>query len=75
MRCVPRGLLDDQSHDCYPARQDGSGDRRIERYRQYHRARFKKSGAQVSIAARTPNKVEAAVARLNVDSGYLAAEI
>jgi NADP-dependent 3-hydroxy acid dehydrogenase YdfG len=37
--------------------------------------RLEKSGARVSIAARTPNKVEAAVARLNVDSGYLAAGI
>ena len=35
---------------------------------------FQKSGARVSCAARTPNKVEA-VAPLNVDGGYLAAGI
>ena len=36
---------------------------------------FPRSGARVPIAARRRNKVEAAVARLNVDSGYLAAGI
>ena len=71
---MPRRLLDDRSHDFLHGKtalviggSSGIGNAIAHG--------FQKSGARVSIAARTPNKVEAAVARLNVDGGYLAAGI